>query len=94
MEETAEALAAEQAIRRAAGRVPMPAAQVVTMLVEPKRKAKPKIRHAIVTAPNDPERILASGSRTEAGALTINIPATMRDPAATLEAIRELLQKL
>lgn len=94
MEETAEALGAEQAIRRAAGRVPMPAAEVVTMLVEAKRKAKPKLRHAAVTATDDPKRVIASGTRTETGALTITIPAGQRDPAAILESIRDLLDQL
>lgn len=94
MEETAEALGAEQAIRRAAGRVPMPAAEVVTMLVEAKRKPKPKLRHAAVTAAEDPKRVIASGTRTETGALTITIPASQRDPAVILASIRDLLAQL
>ena len=91
MEEMAQAVAAEQELRRQSGRVAMAAAQVVAMLAEPKRVAKPAARRAVIKG--DDGRTVIAGERASSGALTLTIPAASRDQDAIVRGVSELLRQ-
>jgi ParB family chromosome partitioning protein len=93
MEEAAEPLAAEQALRGEAGKRLIAPAQVVSRLTERKRSPVKQTRQAVVT--DSEQRVVARAERSRVGAITISIPARADvDAEELLAAIGRLLSEL
>ena len=94
IEDTATALAAEQALRRQSGRTAMPAATVVSMLCEVKRPVARPPRRA--TVKDERGGVLLSGEVAVTGNLVVTIPApsVKAGADALADGLRKLLGQL
>lgn len=93
MQEIAAAIAAEQAQLRAAGSPPLAASVVMRRLLAKKKQPSAAVKKAAIT--DERNRPLVLGERMSSGMLTLKItPLARRQKAATLDAIRTLLDQL
>ena len=93
MEPLAQAIWAEQELRRSSGQEPLPAAVVMSRLLERKRSV-PKQRTKTTILDED-QQVLVNAERGRSGALTLTVPAGARTrPAQVLDAVRKVLEQL
>ena len=92
VEENAQALGAEQTLRREAGKAALPPAAVVARLVAVKQKLREPVQRATIVG--DDKRVLVTAERGKSGVLTLSIPAQARnEPEQVLDAVRQLLER-